>query len=465
MALFQKIQLKLLLNHPLLFSTRVVPAIITGLSVNVILFLFFLVSPTQTESNSGMAGWTAFLVLCSIIGIIIYLVFLFRFNPFKVFGKKPFFQFFLQGLYIFLSISSFIAWPFMPRIASSIATERLYSREEIQADFEKAYLTAYQIEYDRKSAPYRAVSILVDTMQSDTLFENYGNNLIIVKSSDFIPSERFEYTEKISENSYLGYEKQLLICTDFPYEISPTEDFSEKIYRSLKDEKMNREQGEAILDGIFVKYIKNYNGEILAKDSQMPLEDFAYMDESPVCSKYRLSEMSRAMDKVYNRINTARNLAFLLRSWFYFGLYLTVLILIFRYMTVRTFLWTLLAGFLLFVFTVIFSIILTPGENGIIELLIFYYLLCLGLAISIFFSKSRQVFAGIGLNLSFLFLHLLPFLLTASFFADRPEEFYTWRDKESFMRSVEWIALGLLTASSLFFHSALYYRWYSLPEE
>jgi hypothetical protein len=434
-----------------------------GLSGNVALFLFFLLLPEQTEDNSGITGWTAFLVLCTLIGIIIYLVFLFRLNPFKVFGKKPFFQFFIQGIFIFLSISLFIAWPFVPRMASSIIVEKKYSREQIEADFEKAYLTAYQMEYDTESAPYRAVSIMVDSLQSDSLFENYGNNLIIVKSSRFIPFDRFEYTEKISENSYLAYEKQVLICSDFPYQIAPSEDLSEKIYRSLKEEKLKPDEGEAILKGIFAKYIKNDNGKIFVKDTPMQMEEVAYVDESPVCSKYRLSEMSRAMDKVYNRINSSQDLAILFRIWFYLSCYLTMLILIFRYMTVRTFLWTLLAGFLLFVFTVIISIIITPGNTGIMELLIFYYLLCLGLAISIFFSKSRQVFAGIGLNLSFLFLHLFPFLLVGYFFAD--DQFFSWLDKASLMRATECFSLVLFFFSSLFFHSLLYYRWYSLPEE
>ncbi len=324
------------------------------------------------------------------------------------------------------------------------------------------------MEYDIETAPYTAVIIKVDSLQSDSIYEDYANNLIVVKSPDLIPEGRFEYKEKTSDNSYLAYEKQVLICSDFPYQIAPSEDLSGKIYRSLKEEKLNQKEGEPILNGIFAKYIKNYNGKIFVKEAPIPVEADAYdatvyLNASPVCSKYRLSDMSRSMDKVYSRINSARDLAFMFRTWFYFSLYITLLILIFRYMTVRTFLWTLLAGFLLFVFTVIISIIINPGETGVMELLIFYYLLCLGLAISIFFSKSRQVFAGIGLNLSFLFLHLFPFLLVGYFFAD--DQFFSWLDKASLMRATEFFSLVLFFFSSLFFHSLLYYRWYSLPEE
>jgi hypothetical protein len=467
MALFQKIQLRLLLNHPLLFSARVVPALITGLSVNAILFLYFLLSPTQTESNSGIVGWTAFLVLCTIISIIIYLVFLFRFNLFKVFGKKTFFQFFLQGLYIFLSISSFIAWPFIPRLASSLAISKSHSAEQIASDFEKAHITAYRMEYDNQSAPYRIIYIKIDTLQNDSVTEDYANNLMTVKSAGCIPANRFLYTEKTSETSYQAYEKQNLACSDFSYQLSFSSDFSDKIYRSLKDEKMNREQGEAILNAIFAKYIKNYNGKIFAKDAeiQFAIAGAAYVETSPVCNKYRLSEMSAAMEKIHNRIATPEELSVLVRVWFYMSLYLSLFFLIFRYMTVRTFLWSLLTAFLLFVFTVIISIITEPGESGVLGILLFYYFISLALAITIFFSKTRHVFSGIGLNLSFFFLPLAPFLIHAYIFSQLPEGHYLMEQKGGLMFFTEFMANTLLIVSCLFFHSALYYRWYSLPEE
>jgi hypothetical protein len=230
---------------------------------------------------------------------------------------------------------------------------------------------------------------------------------------------------------------------------------------------MNREQGEAILNGIFTKYIKNYNGKIFAKDAeiQFVIAEAAYVETSPVCNKYRLREMSAGMEKIHNRIATPEELSVLVRVWFYMSLYLSLFFLIFRYMTVRTFLWSLLTAFLLFVFTVITAIITEPGESGIIGILLFYYFISLALAITIFFSKTRHVFSGIGLTLSFFFLHLIPFLIHAYIFSQLPEGHYLIEQNRGLMFFTEFMANTLLIVSCLFFHSALYYRWYSLPEE
>ncbi len=464
MKLFHNIRQRLLLNYPLLFSTRVVPAIMIGLPVALFLFLVFWLYPAQTDSDPSLVGWIAFLVLCSIISVIVYLVYLFRFNSFKIFGQKSFFQFFIQGFLIFLSLSVFISWPFIPRLASSAGVAGNYSRSEIESDFEKAYITAYRMEYDKSSAPYRVVRIVVDSLAADTLYEDYSNNLLIVRSAPFIPTERFLKLQKNADTLYTGYEEQSLACSECSYNLVIPSELSDKIYDSLEDEKLPAEEGNRILNDIFSRYIKGYNGSVLLKNSSVFAD--VYWEPTPVCSKYRLSELSVSMDKIHGRLLSESDIFITLKIWFYFAFYATLLILIFRYMSPRTFLWTFLAAFLLFVFTVIISIIIEPGETGVMALLLFYYLVCTGLAVSIFLSRSRNVFAGIGLNLSFFFLHLLPFLIHAYIFEFLKHSVDDWWGyKNSYLPLVEFLGLSLVILSSLIFHSLLYYRWYSLPEE
>jgi len=443
----------------MVWSTRVVPVLLTAGVFNVVLFLIFYAVANPIDNNFGYVAWISFLVLCSIISVVVYLIYLFRFNYFKNFGVLRRFDFVFQFFLLFVSLGCIIAWPFMPKLAAHVSTAGHYSLAELNADYEEAYMLAAQIEYTKATAPYRIVHIEIND-SADYAREDRVNNTLKVPNESFIDKDGYAKLERTSDKTFLGYEKLNMVCHgyDLGYSDSGPGTLTGKIYESLPATAVDKEAKLQRLNEIFGKYINKYDGVVYRPNSFMGDGDYPY--ESEICQKYRLEEMSEAINGIESQMFKHDDWEVYLRSWFYLSFYASLLVLIFRYTTPRTFLWTLLFTFLLFVFTVIFSIIARPGENGIVMLMLFYYLVFTGFAVSVLFTRTRNVFQGIGLNLSFFFLHSFPLLLVFL-----TTELQRVSDRADFMRTADVVGLCMVFISSLFLHSYLFYKWYSSPEE
>jgi hypothetical protein len=457
MKFINKIQHYLLLHHPLIWSTRIIPTLIFSGMVSVLLFIFFYFTTTTTGSASySFPAWVSFLGLSSVIAIIVYLIYLLRFNQFKNFGSLHWHQFFMHFIILFTALGSMIIWPFIPGLAAHVATNTTHTIPEMEADMEEAYILAIQLEYTKETVPYRMVNIQVNDSVSDVTTDDVNNNIIVPSEKD-IQRERYVKLEKKSETQYVGYEQINLLCAEFPYGLGDYDGLNRKLYQSVQADISDRETKLAKLNEIFAKYIRYYDGNV-RKGS---IDIYGYDNtESGICTNYRLSEMGGAMQNISDRIFRSSDWAIYLRFWFYLTLYSTLLLLIFRYMSPRTFLWTLLFTFLLFVFTMIVTLSSGLGEISIFSVMVFYYLVFLGFAITIFFSKSRNVFQGIALNLSFFFLPILPLVLSLM----ACEINQDGRNCDVVIQIAEFVGVFLLLISSLVFHSRLFYKWYSLPE-
>lgn len=462
MNVFQSIQHKLLLRYPLLWSSRVIPVLLTAGTANIFLFLFFYVVSHPSERMLVFVPWVLFFSLCSLIGVIFYLIFLLRFNYFKSFGKLKPFDFAFQFLLFFMSLGSIIAWPFMPRLAAHCATANKYSLTEMHDDFEQAYLAAYQLEYTRATAPYRKVHIMVvDSLEYPE--EDGVNNEYRVPSEKDINPARYARMERLADGTIYGYERTYLPCSYYAYGVHDPEPLMDKIYASFPEAPLSAAEiaeREAKLNEIFAKYLRYYDGSIYSAPAYTRSDEGILHppEENRVCSKYRLSDLGDKMGDIQTNMLDAEDGRFVFRIWFYLTLYGSLLLLIFRHMTTRTFLWTLLFTFLLFVFTVIFSVISSLGSGGVFALMLFYYLVFLGFAVSVFFARSRNVFQGIGLNLSFFLLQFVPvvFILLRYSVSDSIVGDYI---------PAEIIGIVLVVVSSLVFHSRLFQKWYALPEQ
>lgn len=476
MNFIHNIQRRLLLNHPILWSSRIVPTLILSGLFNVLLFAFFYFFSSPYDPSYSFVTWSSFLTLCSIIAVIIYLIFLLRFNHFKVFGILKWSDFSFQFLLFFITLGSIIAWPFMPRIAAHMATSTRYDLNEMTLDLREAYLTANQLEYTQATAPYREVNIQIG-VATDELETDNVNNILKLASEDDIDKSRYVKLERTSDSTFIGYERISLVCNNYLYGAWNTDEFNEEIYESLPQKIENAAQKKERLNELFGKYIGGYNGSIYSTPDNT-IEDISaativdYNDveyNETVCDKYRLTEMSNSVSNISDKIIDDSAFEFIFRFWFYFTLFAAVLLIIFRYMSPRTFLWTLLFTFLLFVFTVIVMISADFETVGLLTIMLLYYLVFIAIAISIFFSKSRNVFQGIALNLSFFCLFLVPLVVTGLYIELNKNSFYEyyWNSStiETAFRRAEMIGLALVFLSALFFHSRLFYKWYSLPEE
>ena len=463
MNFIHKIQHRLLLNYPMIWSSRVVPVLLVAGTVNVLLFaLFYLVS--SPWHRVSFEAWIPFFSLCSIIGVIIYLIYLLRFNSFKVFGKLHWTHFSLQFFLIFISLGSIIAWPFMPQLATHVAVSGRFVPGELDADIRQAYLLANQLEYTKETLPYRKITIEVsDTV---TVEENdWDNNYRKVPSIGFINDADYEKVEKKSDSLYIGYERVDLICTYFPYVTSVSSSaINDEIYNTINAGGIDTSQHLEKLSAIFAKYIPSYNGSVIRIPFDNRYSEMEETQECKTCQKYRLSELGSCMMDVGNSMFSRDDMEVVFRIWFYLTFYASLLLVIFRYITARTFLWTLLFTFLLFIFSVIVLIASRYNEDKLmLGMMLFYYTVFASVSFTLFFSKSRNVFQGIALNLSFFCLHLLP-IVSAAFFIEMVGR-YRVSNKGFIWECAELVGIALVFLSALFYHSRLFYKWYSLPEE
>lgn len=469
MKFIHNIQRRLLLNHPILWSSRAVPTLIISGAVNLFLFILFYLFYTATSPyyiSDSIFIWSSFLILCSIISIIIYLIFLLRFNHFKQFGILKWTDFSYQFLLYLITLGSIIAWPFMPLLGSHFAVSIRFDESDMEADVREAYFLANQIEYTKSTAPYKMVDIRIgySSEQTDNI-----NHIVLVESESEIEKNIYERLEKTSDSTFVGYERVNLTCSGNVYGVWNISDFSDELYESLPEHKVDIEQKKQRLNEIFDKYISNYNGSIYTAED----EDQAYIYnneyETSACARYKLYDLNNSVNNISYSMISESDSREISRVWFYFSLFASILLIIFRYMTPRTFLWTILFTFLLFVFTVIMAAVGGVREGGILSLMLFYYIVFFGVSISIFFSKSRNVFQGIALNLSYFCLFLVPLVCVAVYFKSHYDyyDMYYW-DYASRGFAYLWaeiIGVSLVVISSLFFHSRLFYKWYSLPEE
>jgi hypothetical protein len=106
--MFKNSQKYLLINHPILWNTKVVPAIVILLVINLIFFLLGLVegklnfNETQNDYDYGIEGSVIFFsVLISIVFIVVWLVYYLKNNSFKSFYPKSNFSLFKEWLILF----------------------------------------------------------------------------------------------------------------------------------------------------------------------------------------------------------------------------------------------------------------------------------------------------------------------------------------------------------------------------
>lgn len=466
MKLLHAIRQKMLLNYPLLWSTRAIPALAISLSVNILLFVIFYLSATPLGDIDG-DDWIAFFALCSIVCCILYLVFLLRFNAFKLFGKLPWYSFVLQLLLYFMVFGSIVLYPFMPKLAIHLKVSKEFTQEDLDIAKDEANILINKLEYTQSTVPYREVLLeFVDSLSEKR--NDYANNYRVVFSDELFDSTDYVYIEKLTDSTALARERVVLGCS-YNYELN------DSIYKSLPETHADSLKYQQRLSDIFARYIVGYNGNIynhaVAHEYLYPnvkvraAEPFYDQDK---CDKYLMADLENGVGKISRKLIGAWEFDDLFRIWFYFSLYISLFVLIFRHMTVRTFLWTLLFGFLLFVFTAIMGASLNSDGKTMLLIILLYYAISLLFSIFIFTAKCRNVFFGIALNLSFFFLQLVPVFIVL--LIKEYQSRYTHFDSEASQIQYYWpaweaLGLVLLILSALFFHSRLYHRWFSLPQK
>lgn len=498
----------LLKNKPVTWTCRTHLVIYYSLLFSIVLAVLCFIVPSDPREDSFSFVWTTLAIICAIIALVVYCIYLFRFNVFKRFGiDKPW-----NGLkvffFFFISISFFVLPCFIPAGVESARANMAYKDKEVVDDVNAINIKINQLYFDslnhkwkeetyvvRDSVPYYTPAspnadtvYMPDETDEDVTVpasssNGMNNKIVVIDTSSLARMMRNKDSlVKINDSVY-----KFFTCPDyvflnqrnyygFNFSIFGTNDHDDEGFYSSKD--------------IFYKHIQNFKREdrlktekelkaLLTKYETSGYGPYAVADEdkyslySRIQQRYNLasigSNISNVLDKKFRwRSNNDSRV----QMWFYITLIVTLLLFIFRHSTAKTFLITLLAGFLLFILTTVF--LAFTGGRGITYtgVNLFYYLAFAVLAFVGKINKTRTLISGIALNLFAFFTFFVPTLFLSFIYEVLPSEYTNaqskshWAENQTLyfdIAQITGIVLLFILIEPLF--KKLYRNWYSKPEE
>src|SRR5262249_22112677 len=125
---------KLLLNNPLVWSTRVHLVLYYGGLFNLLLIWLCFVTPIDYKGYSQAAFWIGFLVIIDVIGLTVWLIYLLRFNVFKKYGNIKPLHALVTFLLYFVSAGIIVLSAFVYPAIECVRTNMVFGDEELVHD-------------------------------------------------------------------------------------------------------------------------------------------------------------------------------------------------------------------------------------------------------------------------------------------------------------------------------------------
>jgi hypothetical protein len=502
-SFLQKLDKYLLLNYPTIWSSRIHLSLFFSSIIAVTLYILFLLINKDARANSSEFTSTSLLTILIIIALVVYCIYLLRFNVFKRFGVWKKLDSLLVFFFSFLSACSIIFWAFIPSISSFNMANKKYNFNELIADQNKinqsmALLHAdslnLEISYDQ--------TIFLDTIKKNEM-ELADNQEVMTSVATTATIENDNNPLARNRNSIgdTATFNQMLLAADSLVKLSDT---CFEIYKmpelQFSDVYISNGYGKTITNKelyyFTIANMQNANKESLLK--QIKLVGDKYITPSQLeNSKIQSAQYAEVNDKNVNGVkftkahfmyrhqidliqNSIRNISDRknywlsthkkqrLHIWFYLSLVLGVLVFIFRHSNNKTFFLSILTGGLLCIISAPILIFVASDELGAFSLLLFYFFIFLIIACSIFASKSRSLVQGIALNLAVAITYFIPMVLVGLNYAIKKNvsnnNTYSYENESMNMYYSQFIGFALLLISIQFLYSKLYKKWFALPE-
>lgn len=181
--MFKTIQKYLLVNHPLLWNTKIVPLTTIMIILNIVFFALgyhngainFSESNNNYISNASEPIITFIGILISIIILIIWLVLYFKNNSFKSFYPKNSFSLFKEWIIIFVSIFMIGMVAISYLYAKDLRVRNYFSEIEAKNRCETLSLASIFLQGSFETKYHDAINNLGDTIQVENNFSEFRN--------------------------------------------------------------------------------------------------------------------------------------------------------------------------------------------------------------------------------------------------------------------------------------------------
>lgn len=489
----KKAEQKLLLNKPGIWSTRTHLVLYYG-----ILFLLFLaglcfIEPNDVRDYTTTPYWIGFVSIVSVIALVVWLIYLLRFNVFKKYGNIHPLHLLVSFLLYFISTGVIISFVYVHPVVESVRANMAYGDEEIVQDINSMNIKLCQLEYGLLQAPwsYDTVALSKDLKSVATrnsyVDDEVQETAVTVQPVSGIPYYKLDSsafnsrianadsTVKLNDTVYLVYATPTLQfvsvynADDYTKEqVLGSFELFNKVFTRLpppvEREKINKELG-ILLEKYHYPADRSYSSGIEPDDNDSPFE--------LVGKKYRLGKIENSIGHIIEKKYrwSDRHFSDFIRLFYYFTLGISLLILVFRHSTVRTFFLTLLAGILLTIFTALVLSFSHINEITFFIWLIAYTILFFAGSLVTWSNKKRKAVTGILINLFVLIVTAFPVLFVGCYYNWKREQYSNRLVSEdlSYMQAYFFYAeIGgalLLLALLVTYIGKVYRRWYSLPED
>lgn len=485
----------LLRNYPDIWSLRTHLLLYYGLLAYLVLGALCWLVPDDPRTESHAAVWSACAGLLSGIALVVWLIYLFRFNVFKRYGQLASGDRLRTFLSYFISFVLFALFVMIPPFVDKVRTELLYPQEEVVQDINEINLYINILE--KGNFP---INFYYDTLQVVATQEEANrlsmNKPIELQHTEYIEKSQMEWrlsngdsVKQIASGKYV-----LITMTPLNFISKPVYYYGEKTetYNSVrlydlvykKKVLLGNDEVAHRLDVLKKKYYHttesgiSYNGY----DYDMPVIDQENLMDH-LDNKYDLREIRTSLYHIHRRerMFRPRDTEVFVRAIGYFALAATLLLFAFRHTTIKTFFVSILAGVILAIITGLIIAFIRFDEIVAAVLMIVYFVIFLVLALSIPFSKKRSLVKGVALNFALILTFPIPVICVALYYSWVRMQYYGYgylyytgdnseyidkiANREWHFHLAEYVGIPVLLVMVGFVFSGLYRKWYAQPEE
>jgi hypothetical protein len=476
----------LLLHKPVLWTTRAHLVAWYAVLFSIVLATLCFLVPDNPVADSNSFVWTTLTGVLSFLGLIVWIIYLLRFNVFKRFGDNGKLDAVKNFTLFFLVAGFLIAPAYIPTAIESARANAAFGNEEVVNDINAINIKVNQLEYDSLNHNWAKESYIVRDSVDRRVLYRQNDDAYIVDGSSYIDTS--ELRNKMLEKDSVVRENDSMYhfytCPKYTFLQDHYSDLYTKgkvkkdieIYRELirNFRPANKTEVEKELKALINKYsfgtYSYYSDEL---DTYNPSAKRSYFDA--IYKRYNLyradNGLSNLIEKKY-RWYTGNESRF--RIWFYLSFILALFVFIFRHSTVKAFFLSILTCVVLLVLT---ALLLAFSRNNDIEAVyifcLIYYLLFIAGAFIGNSRKIRGTITGISLNIVTFFTFLIPIIAVQLYYEGQdklyrindnfPTGYHETKNNVELFTEIGSIVLFLILLQPGF--KRLYRSWFAKPEQ
>jgi hypothetical protein len=513
----------LLLNYPTLWATRAHLFLWYALIGYALITGTFWILPDDPRTRSSLEEHQVVVGLLAALGIILWLIYLLRFNTFKRYGQPNTLAPGLQ-LLVFWAVFFIAGFSIMiPAYVEKYRAESAYTPDELTDAINQINYCVNVVEHEYNPVNLEADTVLFVATQEEAIYrinvnDSYQKSTTQVtdslKDTVYTISLLHLYRNHVTwepignKDEWLQREDTLVLLGDTGlvhyswYNIiymseNNSPDYSsvrplrayQLYYLVYKQKTVSETEALNTLNKLSLKYasipIMNDYGDdtVYRKSNATETEyDFEYYGNNIINRylfeyRYNLNEIDTAIERIERRMYRFERTDFLtlhLLVLTYLSLALALALVAFRHSSLKTFAAAFLTGIVLSVVTGVGLALFNARTEGVLITILVYIISFHAFSLGIFRARKRSLWQGISLQLSVYSVYFIP-LLCVGLYYTRLHAQYPYYDDDRYdylfvneslhYIYAQWAGVALLLGLMLLFYGRMYKKWFAQPEE